>query len=575
MGAANQIMIRIGAQAGGAISEFNKVNKALGEHMTGSQKAGMALRKAAIPAAAALGAMGIAAKAAIGEASDLSESLNKTSVVFGKSATSVVKWSETTSTAMGLAKADALDMAANLGGMFQDAGKSAQEAAKLSQALIQRSADLGSMFNVDPTQASEKLQAALRGEYEGARELNLQLSDAVIKRYAYDKGIAATGKELTEAQKVQARYGVIMEKSAIAAGDFGNTSSGVANSQRILAAEITNLKADLGQALLPVVEKALGMFKGLVGFAKENTTAFKVLAAGAALVAGGILAANAAMKVYTVSTKAAELITKLFNGTLKANPIGIVVTALSLLVGALTTAYASSETFRNAVNSVFSKLQELWDFLSPIASTAFEGLKAAFDVLSTPMQTIITAAGNLYTAAEPVLTLLKGVVSRAFHGLQSALGIIENPINTIKTAFSNLKSFAQPVIDALAGVLAGAFNGLKTAFNVIAAPLRTAARAIEAVWSAITKLKSVWDWFVRNVQGTGKNPFAPGGPLAPTVPNGRIGAQSLSLSGRQRQTITVQVPASDQVVLDEEMVARALQRLIMRSDARNGRTLYV
>jgi hypothetical protein len=556
MAANNQIMIRIGAQAGGA------------------QKAGMALRKAAIPAAAALGAMGLAAKAAISDASDLSESLNKTSVVFGKSATGIESWADTASTAMGLAKADALDMAANLGGMFQDAGKSAAEAAKLSQALIQRSADLGSMFNVDPTQASEKLQAALRGEYEGARALNLQLSDAVIKQFAYKKGIAATGSELTEAQKVQARYGVIMERSSRAAGDFSATSDGVANSQRILAAEFTNLKADLGQALLPVVEKALGMFKGLMSFAKENTTAFKVLAAGAALVAGGILAANAAMKIYAISTKAAEFATKLFNGTLKANPIGIVVTAVSLLVGALVSAYASSENFRGAVNSVFDKLKELWDFLSPIASTAFEGLKAAFEVLSTPMSTIITAATDLYSAAEPVLSLLKKVVAKAFDGLSSALGVLRDPINTIRTAFSNLSSFASPVIEVLKGVARGAFSGLKTAFGVIAKPIQLAANAIMAIYNAIKKVRSVWDWFVRNVQGSGKNPFAPGGPLAPEGRSRSTGS-TLSLQGRRRQTITVQVPTSDQMVLDEEMVARALQRLLLRSDARNGRALYV
>src|SRR5262245_27222746 len=54
------IIIRIGAETAGAVRGMNDVNKSLGDTMTTGQKATAGLRKAALPAAAALGAIAIA-----------------------------------------------------------------------------------------------------------------------------------------------------------------------------------------------------------------------------------------------------------------------------------------------------------------------------------------------------------------------------------------------------------------------------------------------------------------------------------------------------------------------------------
>jgi hypothetical protein len=58
---------------------------------------------------------------------------------------------------------------------------------------------------------------------------------------------------MTEAEKVMARYGLLMQETAITAGDFANTSDGLANTQRILKAEFENVKAEVGEALIPVM----------------------------------------------------------------------------------------------------------------------------------------------------------------------------------------------------------------------------------------------------------------------------------------------------------------------------------
>ena len=100
-----------------------------------------------------------------------------------------------------------------------------------------------------------------------------------------------------------------------------------------------------------------------------------VAAAGTAFLTykGYVAAATAIEVVHTAATtamtaahKAAEAgATGLavaqagLNAVLKANPIGLVVAALAALAAGLVTAYKTSETFRNAVNSAFASVKKI------------------------------------------------------------------------------------------------------------------------------------------------------------------------------------------------------------------------
>src|SRR5580765_7302939 len=72
MAGAGNILITVGADTVAAVRNLGKVNNALGDTMSTSEKMGAGLRKAALPAAAALGAIGVAgisaAKAAMEDA---------------------------------------------------------------------------------------------------------------------------------------------------------------------------------------------------------------------------------------------------------------------------------------------------------------------------------------------------------------------------------------------------------------------------------------------------------------------------------------------------------------------------
>lgn len=73
-----------------------------------------------------------------------------------------------------------------------------------------------------------------------------------------DAASGATG-ELDAAAKAQAVYALIMEDTELAQGDFARTSDGLANKQRILSAQWQDMKAKIGQFLMPA-------FSGVVNF---------------------------------------------------------------------------------------------------------------------------------------------------------------------------------------------------------------------------------------------------------------------------------------------------------------------
>ena len=202
---------------------------------------------------------------AVKGASDLGESMNKTNVVFGASATAIHAWSATSATAFGLSRQESEEAAGTFGNLFKTMGTSQGESAKMSRSMVELASDLASFNNIPITDALDKLRSGLVGEAEPMRALGVLLSEGAVKAEAYRMGIAKNGAELTEAQKVQARYSLILGQTADAQGDFARTSTGMANKSRIMAAQFKDLGASLGESVLPFATKAAAAISGVLG----------------------------------------------------------------------------------------------------------------------------------------------------------------------------------------------------------------------------------------------------------------------------------------------------------------------
>lgn len=215
-------------------------------------------KKAGAAAAALGGALAAAGVAKFGKdavtlASDLEEAASAAETVFGQAFADVETALKDSASAMGLNRAEAFDLANGIGVLFKNVNDA--ERATIALDLAARAADIGSMFNTNPDEAAAALTSALNGSSETVRRFGIDTSDAAIKQFALQNGIEAVGGQLTEDQKKMIRYQIIMRDSSIAAGNFADTSDGLANQQRILEAQFEELQIRLGEKLLPIVVK--------------------------------------------------------------------------------------------------------------------------------------------------------------------------------------------------------------------------------------------------------------------------------------------------------------------------------
>lgn len=204
------------------------------------------------------------AVASVKAASDLEESMNKVKVVFGDSADQIVAWSEDTATSMGISQQAALESAGTFGNLFDAMGLATKAGASMSTTLVGLAADLASFNNASPEDVLQALQSGLTGQIRPLRQFGIEISEAAIQQEALAQGIKKSTSEMTLAEKVQLRYALIMKQTGNAQGDFQRTAGGLANQQRIMAAQWEDLQATLGEALLPAVIAVVGAFNDLL-----------------------------------------------------------------------------------------------------------------------------------------------------------------------------------------------------------------------------------------------------------------------------------------------------------------------
>lgn len=247
------------------IGDARGFGRAAAEAESKASKLGASLKR--IAAAGAIVGTAFAAETirrSINAASDLNEQIAKSGEVFGKSAAEVQKWSRQAVNSFGMSQRQALEATGTFGNMLVPMGFARDEAAQMSKKFVGLAADMASFNNASPEETLDALRAGLAGESEPLRRFGVFLNEARVEQEAMNLGLTDGKKALTEAQKAQARYSLILKDSKDAQGDFARTSDSVANSQRIAKASIEQSLAVLGNGLLPIVAKALQGFSSFV-----------------------------------------------------------------------------------------------------------------------------------------------------------------------------------------------------------------------------------------------------------------------------------------------------------------------
>lgn len=304
--AARRLTVEILGEARKLNTTLGQVDTRLGRFGKNAERAGKGIAAVGVGFAASKVVQGL--NRATQAASDLSETTSKTNVVFGKSAGVILAFGKTSAKSVGLSSQAAMEAAATFGNLFVAMKVGQKPAADMSVGLVKLAGDLGSFNNVDPTQVLEDLRSGLVGEVEPLRKYGIALNAASVEQEAMRETGKDNVKQLTEADKVTARYNLILKNTKTAQGDFARTSGGLANQQRILNAEWKDAQASFGKALLPAMLSGVKVAGSLAGgFARlnEETHGFAAQAVlGAAGLAGVGLAVGKTVKFLNDSKTA-------------------------------------------------------------------------------------------------------------------------------------------------------------------------------------------------------------------------------------------------------------------------------
>jgi hypothetical protein len=395
------------------------LDKADKETRSFSSKLGTALKAGALAFAAvgaAAGAMAIKiGKDAIGAASDFSEEISKSRVIFGEASKDIEDFAKTAANSLGQSKKQAVSAASTFATLGKAAGLTGKDLSKFSIGFVKLASDLASFNNTSPEDAIQAIGAALRGEAEPIRRYGILLNDATLKNEALALGLIKTTKEaLSPANKVLAAQAAIYKQTSDAQGDFGRTSDGLANSQRILAANIEDVKITLGESLLPVALKfsdflknnlvpALrGLVDGLTGQGKKATVpAF--LTFGKVIRTSEDAGYDLGSALRNLGSGLGQVAGQFDNAT---NPGSGFVKFIDLL----TSMTNAIDSLLNAINAVLAPFSKLLDFSQRFAQTEsqrridFSPTTATLPTAGAARTPTIIVNNNIKTAVDPQAT---------------------------------------------------------------------------------------------------------------------------------------------------------------------------
>ena len=275
-------------------------------------KAGFLVKKAFLPATAALGglaiALGDATKAAAEDAAAQAKLALTLQNVTAASDAQIAAVEEQIS-AMSMASGIADDQ---LRPAFEALTRGTKDIT-VSTKDMSLVMDIATATGRGVTEVADALAKAYQGNTRGLRQLTPEMAALIKEGASMDQIMQVLGGTFGGATKV-----------------FANTAQG--GFARLTVA-INETKESVGAALLPIVEAALPVLNRFAAWAQNNPKAFLAIAGAIGAVATAIVAVNIAMML---------------------NPFALIAAGIALLVAGLVTAYNKFDWFRSAVNGLIN-----------------------------------------------------------------------------------------------------------------------------------------------------------------------------------------------------------------------------
>lgn len=224
---------------------------------------------------------------------------------------------------------------------------------------------------------------------------------------------------------------------------IANTASLVANKAAAAGSWLLGIITSLGTTVLSV-GAATGAWIANTAAMAANKAGQLAAAAASAVVRGAVIAWTAAQWLLNVA--------------LNANPIGLVVAAIALLVGAFVLAWKKSETFRNIVigawNAIKAATSAVWNAVKKVVEVVWSFIVAYVKTYIAIVKAVVTGVWNaIKTVTSTVWNAVKGAVTGAVNGVKSV----------VSTVFGSVKKFVSDVWNKVKSLTTDAWNGVKDA----------------------------------------------------------------------------------------------------------------
>lgn len=267
-----------------------------------------------------------------------------------------------------------------------------------------------------------------------------------------------------------------------------------------------DMKRDIAEILVPVLEKLMniaekliGWFKGLSDEQKEFIVKIAAVAAaiGPFLLIFGTLMQTIGLGVQTFSTiktavinfkeamalsqagfvNFAGIASKAFTVFSNFNPIILAVVAgIALLVAGFVKAYNESEEFRDAISKLWGVLSELFGYiagfivstlkgLQPIISLIVEVVAKLLEAILPPLVDILSVVvdviGNILTFLGPILETIGKLVGFLLELLVPAIQVVIDNIGNAMQVIADIVQVVGDVLNVIIGLLTFNFDLVK------------------------------------------------------------------------------------------------------------------
>ena len=317
-------------------------------------KANFAIKKAAIPAAAAMAGLGVALAGATQAAmEDAAEQANLALVM---------------QNVTGATDAQVAAQEKVIASMSRASGVADSELRPAFQALLVGTKDI--------TTANSALALAQDIAQGSGKDL-ATVSDALAK--AYGGNFKALGQLSPEIKAMIKDGATLDDVMNVLGGTFGGATAAAAETaagrMKILKNSLDETTESIGAALLPVVEAILPLVQKFADWAQKNPQAFLFIAGTIAAIAASIMAVNFAMAL---------------------NPFALIAAGIVVLVAGLVLAYNKFEWFRNGVNTMINTLLNVFEAMANAFLAAVNTIIKAYNAIPLlPNAPTVPASVNL------------------------------------------------------------------------------------------------------------------------------------------------------------------------------------